>query len=89
MPWTIEYNKKTRKSLKRLSSTEKIRIEGFLHERLAKYENPRLLGKPMTGEQYKDVWRYRVGSYRILVEFKVDIMIILVVEVGHRRQVYR
>jgi mRNA interferase RelE/StbE len=47
------------------------------------------LGKPLTGELLGDYWRYRVGDYRIVVEFHDDRLEILVIKIGHRREVYR
>ncbi len=65
------------------------RILTFLEERVSLLKNPRELGIAMVGEKYKNVWRYRVGDYRILAEIKEDVVTILVVEIGHRREIYR
>lgn len=65
------------------------RILTFLTERIAPLSNPRDLGIALQGKKYKDVWRYRVGDYRILAEIKDETVTILVVEVGHRREIYR
>ena len=59
----------------------------FLEQRLAKQSDPRQLGGPLTGE-LKGLWRYRVSDYRILCEFKNNELLILVVAVGHRRDIY-
>jgi mRNA interferase RelE/StbE len=48
--------------------------------------DPRSLGKPLRGER---LWRYRVGDYRILCRFDDRVLVVLVVELGHRREVYR
>jgi mRNA interferase RelE/StbE len=50
-------------------------------------ENPRLVGTPLSGES--GLWRYRVGDYRMLVSIHDDELMVLVVIVDHRRQVYR
>jgi mRNA interferase RelE/StbE len=65
------------------------RIVAFLEERVAPREDPRSVGKPLLGKKYLDQWRYRVGDYRILAEIKDDVVTILIVEIGHRREVYR
>jgi mRNA interferase RelE/StbE len=43
----------------------------------------------MVGKKFENMWRYRVGEYRVLVEIKEEVVTILVVEVGHRREIYR
>lgn len=53
-------------------------------ERLA--ENPRL-GKPLHGELVP-FWSYRVGDYRVVYEIRDDELIVLVVMLGHRREIY-
>lgn len=65
------------------------RIINFLVERVSPLKNPRSLGVAMVGKKYKDVWRYRVGDYRILTEINEDVVTILVIEIGNRREIYR
>jgi mRNA interferase RelE/StbE len=62
------------------------RIRSFLEDKLAQLDNPRLLGKKLVNE---DFWRYRVGDFRILTVIDDDQVLVLIVEVAHRRQVYR
>jgi mRNA interferase RelE/StbE len=62
------------------------RIRSFLEDKLAQLENPRLLGKKLVNEDFR---RYRVGDYRILTVIDDDQVLVLIVEVAHRRQVYR
>jgi mRNA interferase RelE/StbE len=61
-------------------------IVRFMADRVQGAENPRSLGRPLRGER---LWRYRVGDYRVLCEIRDDVMIVLVVELGHWRDVYR
>jgi len=61
----------------------------YLDERVAQLENPRELGKKLVGPQYGTYWRYRVGDVRIMCDIKDQKLIILVVEVGHRKEIYR
>lgn len=58
----------------------------FVQERVHGAENPRALGKALRGEK---LWRYRVGDYRVLCHIDDDVLTVLVVELGHRREVYR
>ena len=40
-------------------------------------------------ETLNGMWRYRIGDYRLLAEIRDDELLILALEVGHRREVYR
>jgi mRNA interferase RelE/StbE len=64
------------------------RIRDFLRQRLASLDHPRRLGKPLTGT-LGDLWSYRVGDYRILCRIEDEILVVLVVGIGHRWDVYR
>lgn len=64
------------------------RIEKFLHERLAPLENPRSLGEALHGSRLGDFWKYRVGDYRIIAAIEDSQLVVLVLRVGHRRDVY-
>jgi mRNA interferase RelE/StbE len=59
-----------------------------VEQRLPGLPDPRYIGEPLAGP-LKGIWRYRVGDYRILCRIRHGELIILVVEVGHRREVYR
>ena len=59
-----------------------------MEERVTQYEQPRVLAKRLTGA-YEDEIRYRVGDYRIVCRLQGWLLVILVVEVGHRRDIYR
>jgi mRNA interferase RelE/StbE len=50
--------------------------------------NPRLSGKALQGD-LKGLWRYRVGNYRLIAQIKDNELIILVIEIGHRKEVYK
>jgi mRNA interferase RelE/StbE len=65
------------------------RIVAFLESRVAPRSDPRSVGKSLLGQRYADQWCYRVGDYRIIAEIKTEIVVILVVEIGHRREIYR
>lgn len=88
MPWTIEYTDTARRQLKKLDRQTARRILDFMDDRVAKQEDPRTLGKALSGA-LGDLWRYRVGDYRIVCEIHQGRVRILVVRIGHRREVYR
>ena len=72
-----------------MDSTAAERIIGFLENRVAVSVNPRNLGTALQGRKYQGMLRYRVGDYRILAEIKDSTVTVLVVDIGHRREVYR
>ncbi|OQP85974.1 addiction module toxin RelE [Rhizobium rhizosphaerae] len=89
MAWAIDFRDTARKQLGRLAPPDSARIIRFLEERLATHENPRKLGLALKGTERGGLWRYRVGDYRIICEIQDDRLVVLVVEIGHRREVYR
>ena len=65
------------------------RIRQFLSERVANLDNPRQIGGPLEGAHFAGLWRYRVGDYRILVDIQDGRLVVLLVGIGHRGEVYR
>ena len=59
----------------------------YLRQRIATTQDPRRFGRALTGD-LKGLWRYRVGDYRIVASIEDDRFVVLVVTVGHRREVY-
>ena len=86
--WTIEITRSAEKQIKKLDRTGQSAILRFLRERLQPAENPRQWGKPLHGEK-GGLWRYRVGDYRLICDIQDEKITILVVRVGHRKDVYR
>ena len=89
MAWTLEFSKRALSALKKMDRLNAARIVDYLEDRVAPLKDPRDLGVAMVGKEFENMWRYRVGDYRVLVEIKEDVVTILVVEIGHRREVYR
>ena len=87
MTYTIDFRPKALKSLSRLDKTAQKRIQDFLDKKIVPAKNPRLLGKPLQGP-LKNLWRYRVGDYRIICKIEDQALVVLVVAVGHRKDVY-
>lgn len=86
--WRLKFEPRAEKSGRKLSKAIRVRIINFLENRVAISENPRLLGKAMAGE-WAGHWRYRVGDYHIICKIEDETITILVIEIGHRREVYR
>ncbi len=86
--WRIEFDARALDDLRKLGTTPRVRILRFLEERVACAEDPRQLGKALSGDK-TGFWRYRVGDYRILVRIEDQRLLVLVIAIGHRQEVYR
>ena len=87
MRYTVEYTKQAIKSLKKLDRQTAALIIGWIEKNLIGCEDPRAHGKGLTSNR-SGQWRYRVGDYRILADIQDERIVILVLEVGHRREIY-
>jgi len=85
--WRIEFDSDAARDLRKLGTVAERAIVRYLRQRIATADDPRRFGKPLTGD-LKGLWRYRVGSYRIVAEIEDDRFVVLIVTVGHRREVY-
>ncbi len=74
--------------MRRLDRQVQSRILAFLRSRIAGRENPRRLGRTLTGSR-TGLWRYRVGDYRLVCRIEDQIVTVLVLAIAHRREVYR
>ncbi|MBK6618319.1 MAG: type II toxin-antitoxin system RelE/ParE family toxin [Nitrosomonas sp.] len=88
MAWLIELSETANKQLAKLDKTEARRITKFLRERLAVTDNPRTVGKALSGP-LGGLWRYRVGDYRLICEIQDGVLCVLVLKIGNRREVYK
>jgi mRNA interferase RelE/StbE len=86
--WRIELSATAEKQLSKIGKADAKRIVAFLRERIAAGE-PRQMGKALHGAKFKGLWRYRVGDYRVICQLQDSRLVVLVVEIGHRREVYR
>ena len=86
MAWRIEINKEVQRAMRKLDKQTAKRITLKLRE-ISQLENPRSMGKALTGN-FAGLWRYRVGDYRIICDIEDDLLLVLVVDVAHRGEVY-
>ncbi len=87
MTFHVEFTESARKELKKLDKyTQKI-ILLWLNKNLHGCENPRIQGKALTADRVGQ-WRYRIGDYRVIAKIEDDRLIILVIALGHRREIY-
>ena len=88
MAWTIDYTDTAKKQLQKMDRQTARRLMDYMDERIAPLQDPRTTGKPLTGSR-GGFWRYRVGDYRLICHIQDEVMSVLVVQIGHRREVYR
>jgi len=89
LAWAIEFTPEAVKALARLGSEAERRVVRFLRERVSRLDDPRGIGEPLKGSRFTGLWRYRAGDYRILCDIQDERVTVLVVLVGHRREVYK
>ncbi len=89
MAWKIEFSADAERELSRLDTQHARRILKFLHERLAKLDDPRTIGKALQGSRLGEFWRYRVGDYRLICKIEDERLFVLVLRIGHRKEIYR
>lgn len=89
MAWIIKYTESSSKQLKKIDKQIALRILDYMDERIAVLDDPRSLGKNLKGPKIGEYWRYRVGDIRVICNIVDGQMMVLVIEVGNRREVYR
>ena len=88
MIYKVEYTKNALKQLKKMNRQTASLILSFIEKSLIGCDSPRQFGKALQGT-LSDKWRYRVGDYRILAKIEDERVIITVIEIGHRRDIYK
>ena len=88
MAWKIEFSAVARKQLHTLDRPVQKKIVDYLKDRIEGCKSPRHFGEPLSANR-AGLWRYRVGDYRIICEIQDDKVIVLVLTIGHRREVYK
>jgi mRNA interferase RelE/StbE len=89
MAWSVKIRPKAERQLDQLDPQVARRIIRFLFERVAQLEDPRSIGDALKGSELGELWKYRVGDYRIIASIEDKLVCILVVRIGNRREVYR
>ena len=87
MGWTIKFTAKADKQLRKMDKGTQKLILNWIEKNLVDCSDPRAKGKGLTANRSGE-WRYRIGSYRMICELQDEQLIILALEIGHRRDVY-
>lgn len=89
MAWRVELSDSAAKQLRKLDPQIAKRILTFLRDRVAVLEDPRGIGEALRGKEFGDFWKYRVGDWRIIADLNDGVMLVTVIRLGNRREVYR
>ena len=87
MSLTIEFTESALKQLRHLDKAQARRIVSFLNNRIVPCDDPRLLGKALVGN-FSGLWRYRIGDFRVVAQIRDEKVVVVVVRVAHRKEVY-
>lgn len=88
MAWKIEFSAEADRTLDKLDPQIAQRILKFLHGRVRKLDDPRSVGEALHGPKLGEFWKYRVGDYRIIATIEDSKLLILVLRIGHRKEIY-
>ncbi len=87
MTWTVEFDDAAAKELRKLDKQTQQEILRNFRKRIATDEDPRRFGKPLSRD-LAGLWRYRVRNYRMICNIEDGKLLVLVLRVGHRKDVY-
>lgn len=89
MIWQIEFDPDALKELKKLDRPIQSRLIAFLRDRLSVMDDPRSLGEALSGSRLGNYWKYRVGDWRIVCDIQDHRVLVRVLRLGNRQEVYR
>ncbi len=89
MAWQIEFDPDALKDLRKIDKSIQIRLVGFLRTRVSSLTNPRDIGEALSGQRLGNYWKYRVGDWRIICDIQDQKILVRVLRIGNRREVYR
>ena len=89
MAWQIEFDESAKKELAKLDRQVARRLIDFLKNRVLNLRDPHSVGQALRGSTLGEFWKYSVGDFRIIASIQDDRMIVLVLRVGDRSDIYR
>jgi len=87
MSYSVQLSDNARRALHKMDRYQAMIIVSWIKKNLDGCDNPRLFGKAI-GHDFKGYWRYRVGDYRLIANIQDNLLIIEIIRVGHRREIY-
>jgi mRNA interferase RelE/StbE len=88
LSWEIKYTESALRQLKKLDKPIARKVLDFMDERIAPLADPRSSGKNLVGPKMGSYWRYRIGNVRVICDIKDSELVVLVIELGHRKEIY-
>jgi mRNA interferase RelE/StbE len=89
MAWKVRLSDRARKDLKKLDRKVATRVLRFFHERIEGGKDPRIIGAALVGSELGEFWKYRIGDWRAVCSIQDEVVIVLVLTVQQRSQVYK
>ncbi len=89
MGFEIEFDPAAIDELKKLDRPVQQRLLGFLRQRVAVLDDPRAIGEALAGSRLGNYWKYRVGDWRIICDIQDRRIVVRVMRIGNRREIYR
>jgi len=87
LAWQVEFDPRAEKEIASLDKQSQREVIRYLRDRITTDDDPRRFGKALRGG-LNGLWRYRVGDYRLVCQLRDHAFIVLVIRVGHRKEVY-
>jgi mRNA interferase RelE/StbE len=88
LAYNVEYGKEAQKILKKMDKANSQRIVKWIGERVNGCDNPRLWGEVLLGE-FSGLWKYRIGNFRLICKIDDYKLVVIVIELGHRKDGYK
>ncbi len=85
--YTVKYSESVLKQLKKMDRNDAIYITSWINKNIIDCIDPRSKGKALS-HSFSGAWRYRIGNYRLIVDIRDEELILLLLAVGHRRDIY-
>ena len=88
MAWTVEFTELVEKKLDKLDDETRKRIVRYFRQRIVQHPDPCQLAESLKGE-YAGLWRFRIGDYRVICDIQKTKLLVLALDLGHRREVHK
>lgn len=88
MTYKVVFTEGTLRELKKLDKHTALLITAWVRKNLEGCSDPRVHGKGLT-VNHRGKWRYRIGDYRLIADISDYTITILILNVGHRRDIYK
>ena len=86
--YSILTTKQFDNSFKKLDKSVQKQVKHWIDKHLINCEDPRYFGKPLIASK-KGYWRYRIGDYRLIAEIKDNKLILIMINIGHKKSIYK